>query len=145
MKRAPRLPGPALRRAALGALTLALVAAAACEGAGSYVFTAQRFDASAACLEPYRAVEVVEGPGVAATCPASCLTVGAEVFVTTMCPPLPTIATELAEGDEACVAARAALGTTCGEEPATATDGSAPDGSAPSDLDANAEDAGDGA
>lgn len=149
MPRAPRLPG---RRATWFAVTAALAAAAACESADSYVYTAQRFDAAAACLEPYRAVEVVEGPGVAATCPASCLTVGVEVFVTTMCPPLPTIATELALDDEACVAARGALGTTCGKEPAdtdadaeSADDGAAADGSASPDLDASATDAGDGA
>jgi len=138
------------------ALALALVTIAACEGAESYVYTAQRYDPAGACLEPYAPVEVVEGPGVAATCPETCLTVGTEVYVTTMCPPLPAVAAELAADAEACIAARAVSGVTCGEE-AEPDASSMHDGSAPSDdggadgstqgpdLDATAPDASDGA
>jgi hypothetical protein len=134
----------------------AVAAAAACDAADSYVYTARRYDADAACLHPYHAVEVVEGPGAAATCPETCLTVGNEVFVTTMCPPLPTIATELEANAEACIAARRASSRTCGAEPesdASSTDPDAAvpttdasDSSAPSpstDLDATTPDAGD--
>ena len=149
MKRAPR--SLERRASALAATaTLATIATAACVSADSYVYTAQRFDPAGACLEPYRAVEVVEGPGVAATCEASCLTVGGDVFVTTMCPPLPTVATELASDDAACMAALAALKTTCGEEPGDSADSGAgadgsatADGSALPDLDASGD--GDGA
>lgn len=140
-------------------VTFALVAAlgtiAACEGAESYVYTARRYDPAGACLEPYAPVEVVDGPPVAATCPETCLTVGTDVFVTTMCPPLPAVATELEADAEACVAARAVSGSTCGEEEevdgSTPPDGSAVDAGAAEasaagpDLDASAPDSGDDA
>ena len=144
-----------LRKTSL-VLVLGLAAIAACEGADSYVYTARRYDAAGACLEPYAPVEVVDGPGVAATCPETCLTVGEEVFVTNMCPPLPAIATELQADAEACVAARGVSGSTCGEEPeadasadpdaGSTGDGSTGDASASApDLDATTPDAGDGA
>ena len=132
-------------------LVLALAAIAACEGADSYVYTARRYDPAGACLEPYAPVEVVDGPGVAATCPETCLTVGAEVFVTNMCPPLPDIATELQADAAACIAARGVSGSTCGEEPegdagADPDSGATGDASTPGpDLDATTPDAGDGA
>ncbi|MDF2695530.1 MAG: hypothetical protein K0S65_3913 [Labilithrix sp.] len=134
------------------AVALAVAASVACEAADSYVYTARRYDAARACLELYRPVEVVEGPGVAATCPETCIGVGDDVFLTTMCPPLPTIATELAAEDEGCIAARRVSSVTCGEE--LELDGAAPDdsGNAPDDgappapdLDASAADAEDGA
>ena len=137
-------------------LVLALAAIAACEGADSYVYTARRYDPAGSCLEAYAPVAVVDGPGVAATCPETCLTVGPEVFVTTMCPPLPAIATELQADAEACIAARGVSGSTCGAEPeadaspdpdaAATRDGSTGDASPPGpDLDATTPDAGDGA
>ena len=136
-------------RGLLAATGLSFVlAGAACEGADSYIYTARRHDPARGCLEPYAAVEVVDGPGVAATCPETCLTVGSDVFVTTMCPPLPAIATELQNDDEACVAARRASAVTCGEDDAadgstsTGSDGSGPD--ATTDLDAASSDGGDG-
>lgn len=143
----------------LRTVTLGLVALgatiAACEGAESYIFTARRYDAAGACLEPYAAVEVVDGPGAAATCPETCLTVGTDVFVTTMCPPIPAIATELQADAAACVAARAVSGSTCGAEAdsadpdagaSAAEAGSLDDASGPgSDLDATTPDAADGA
>lgn len=119
-------------------LVVAAGIVAACEEAESYVYTAQRFDAVADCLEPYSPVEVVSGPGAAATCEPACLMVGKDVFVSTMCPPLPAIATELEPDDEACVAALSVLGRTCGVEPSA--DGGA-DGS-PDDDAAPGEDAG---
>ncbi len=128
-------------------LTSALFAA--CGGAESYVYTARRYDPAGACLEPYAPVEVVDGTGAAATCPETCLTVGSDVFVTTMCPPIPAIATELEANADACALARAASASSCGQKP----DGSAPlDGSSSEDagrpaplLDATTPDAGDGA
>lgn len=134
------------------AVALAVAAGVACEAADSYVYTARRYDAARACLAPYRPVEVVEGPGAAATCPETCIGVGDDVFLTTMCPPLPTIATELASDDEGCVAARRVSSVTCDEK--LELDGAAPDdsgnalgdGAAPApDLDASAADAEDGA
>lgn len=144
----------------LRTLTLALVAVgaaiAACEGADSYVFTARRFDPTGACLDPYSPVEVVDGPGAAATCPETCLTVGTEVFVTTMCPPIPAVATELEADAAACIAARAVSGSTCGAEPegdasadpdagASAAEGGSLDDASGPDLDATTQDAADGA
>ena len=140
--------------AALGAIA----ATGACEETASYVYTARRYDPDAACLEPYRPVEVVDGPGAAATCRASCIAVGEDVFVTAMCPPLPLNATELDFDSEVCVAARGASSVTCGEpEEGAGGDGAAPseagateaggggDGAPEPELDAGAADARDGA
>jgi hypothetical protein len=131
-----------------------LAAGVACEKADAYVYSARRYDSARVCLEPYHPVEVVEGPGAAATCPETCIGVGDDVFLTTMCPPLPTIATELPADNEACVAARNASRTTCDEaaelDAAADGDSSTPPeddaGGGPSrDLDATSPDSGDGA
>jgi hypothetical protein len=77
----------------------------ACEEADSYVFTARRYDPDAACLEPYKSIEVVPGGSVSSRCPLSCLTVGSDTFVSTVCPPLPANATALQLDAEACLLA----------------------------------------
>lgn len=91
----------------LAAVTLAAGAAtAACLSEDPrYVYTAQRFDPAAGCLEDYAPVETVPGDTVLSTCPAACLTVDGEVYVSTVCPPLPDIASPLEPSDPACQAA----------------------------------------
>jgi hypothetical protein len=85
----------------------------------SYVYYAQRYDPTGDCLETSRAVEVVNGEGASSACPAMCLTVGADVLVSTVCPPLPAIATELEADAGDCIAALAAAerGGTCDAPP----------------------------
>ncbi len=93
------------RRVVLLLVVVIGAVAFACEEADSYVFTAQRYDPDAGCLEPYKSIEVVPGGSVSSRCPATCLMVGNETFVSTVCPPLPANATALLLDAEACVLA----------------------------------------
>jgi hypothetical protein len=141
----------ALRRRRLPFVSLVAVAVAAaaaalgaCEDASSYVYTAQKYDPAGDCRGAYAPVEVVNGPGASATCQAICMTVGADLYVSTMCPPLPAVATEVAADAAACVAALAAeacddpgeggvgAGEEAGGEDAEA-DGATADDAAPDD------------
>lgn len=83
-------------------------ALASCVSAESYVYTAQRYDPNAKCLESYTAIEVVNGSNAYSACAPTCLRVGGDIFVSTMCPPLPSIATEVPSDESACGAALAA-------------------------------------
>ena len=116
-----------LRLAVLSALV------AACVGEEKYVYSARRYDPDADCLDPYSPVESVPGEGAGSRCPPSCLTTGGDVFVTTMCPPLPAIATAVPGSAEDCKAALAALAArrTCG--------GDTPDAAAGADSGADAD------
>jgi hypothetical protein len=81
----------------------------------SYVYFAQRYDPNGDCLEGFKAVEVVNGSGASSSCPATCMTVGADLLVSTVCPPLPANATEVPADAGDCIAALAAAkrGGTC--------------------------------
>jgi hypothetical protein len=134
-----------------GAATTALLAAAAteaCIATDSYVYSAQRYDPTADCVTASKSIEVVNGPGASAVCPATCLMVGDNLYVSTLCPPLPTIATAVDEDAGACIAALAAVasGGTCdlpadgGASEADADAGdAAPDEDADADADADAD------
>ena len=123
---------------------------ASCLSTESYVYYAQKYDPAGDCLESSRAVEVVNGSGVSSTCPAMCLTVGTDTLVSTVCPPMPTIATTLEPDAGDCIAALAAAkrGGTC-DAPADAgaAEGDADsgkqetDGGSDPDADADAADA----
>lgn len=104
----------------------------------SYVYSAQRYDPTGDCLESYTAVELVNGTGASSACPAACLTVGADLFVSTVCPPLPTIATAVPPDAGDCIAALAAAkrGGTC-DAPAEAD--ASEDATPDADLDSGAE------
>jgi hypothetical protein len=106
-----RLTLPSLPRLAL----LALAAIAACEGAQVYVYSAQKYDPAADCVATYAPVETVSGSGTSSTCPPMCLSVGSDIFVSTMCPPFPSIATPVPPDAGPCIAALAAAesGGTC--------------------------------
>ncbi len=136
-----RLSPPRRRPLAALALATAAVAAAAgiaCESPESYVFSARRFDEAGQCLEPYVPIEVVAGPGASARCALRCLSVGTETYVSALCPPLPTNATELPTDDEACKAALAVAEVTCGDGD-SGPDTDAPDAGADATKDGTTE------
>ena len=152
-----------MKRAPLALCTLALVAAAAfvacLDEEARYVYTAQKYDPSLGCLEDYAPVEAVRGDGVGSFCPVTCLSANANVYLSTVCPPMPPNATALDAASPECQAALDAsrLEASCSApaEPegdgggADADDGEAPDAGedAPADLDTgapDAKDAGDG-
>jgi hypothetical protein len=68
--------------------------AASCEDQPSYVYSAQKYDPTNACLSSYSPIEVVNGPTSNATCAPACITVNGDTYVSTQCPPLPAIASE---------------------------------------------------
>ncbi len=117
--------------AACGAALLA-----SCLRTESYVYFAQRYEPTNDCLEKYSPVEVVNGAG-AGSCAAMCMTVGADLFVSKVCPPLPAIATEVPADAGDCIAALKAAkrGGTCDAPP---------DGGADADADAEADAGSDG-
>jgi hypothetical protein len=118
-------------------LVAALAVAAACLSTQSYVYFAQKYDPTNDCLESYKPVEVVNGPGAGFKCEETCMTVGADLLVSTVCPPLPAIATEVPADAGDCIAALKAAkrGGTCdappdGGEDADKDTGAETDGSA---------------
>ena len=86
-----------------------------CLSPASYVYTAQKYDPTNDCVNGYTPIEVVKGSGASANCPAACLMVGADLYVSTLCPPLPDIATAVDSDAGTCIAALAAAasGGTC--------------------------------
>jgi hypothetical protein len=113
------------RATALAAVCLVAGAAAAavsCLTVESYVYSAQAYDPTADCVHAYAPVELVTGSGASSVCPRTCLTVGDDLYVSTMCPPLPTIATAVPGNDPDCIAAVAAAGRGTCEAPADAGD-----------------------
>lgn len=139
----PSLPSLALVTAALAAAAAGV--GVACEDAQSYVYTAQKYDPTAGCLAAYTPVELVNGSGASSTCPATCLTVGDDLFVSTMCPPLPAIATAVPDDAGTCIPALAAAkrGGTCDEPAEGGADEDAADPDAATDPDAAEPDASD--
>jgi hypothetical protein len=131
----------------LGGGVAATTGLASCLSADSYVYSAQLYDPTADCVHVSKAVEVVNGSGASANCPAVCLTVGEDLYVSTLCPPLPTIASAVDRDAGPCIAALAALasGGTC-ETPIVAEGGADADaaddaGDEDADTDAEAPDA----
>jgi len=117
-----------------------------CIATDSYVYTAQKYDPTNDCVNGYKPVEVVKGSGASATCPPMCLMVGADLYVSTLCPPLPDIATAVDSDAGTCPAALAAAasGGTCDNPVASEAgtdDGGAEGGDQDADTDAEAPDA----
>lgn len=146
-----------MKRAALALCSLALLAAAfaAClDEDPRYVYTAQKYDPALGCLEDYAPVEVVPGESVSSVCAPTCLTANGEVYLSTVCPPVPAIATELDAASPECQGALDAsrLEASCSASEEEEGDGGEPDGGeaadagvdAPADLDTGAPDAADG-
>jgi hypothetical protein len=96
-----------MRRAlyALAAGSAAVLAFVACEDDSRYVYTARKYDAVNGCLTDYKSIETVPGRGVSVRCPLACLTVDDAVYVSPVCPPLPSNAEALDESDPQCQAA----------------------------------------
>jgi hypothetical protein len=86
----------------------------ACVRTEAYLYSAQKYDPAADCVTGYESVELVNGTGASSQCEPSCLSVNGELYVSTMCPPLPTIATEVPVDSGACVAALAAAAREAG-------------------------------
>ena len=79
---------------------------AACSDTGPRVYTAQPYDADAACLGEYEAIGLVEADELPANCEPTCLSVSETVYVTTLCAPYPDLATPLTAAEsEDCAAA----------------------------------------
>jgi hypothetical protein len=99
--------------AAAVAAALGVVTVIACDDVESYLYSAQKYDPANACVEAYAPVEIVNGSGANATCPGTCFSIGGVVYVTSVCPPLPPSAEELARDSGECLAAVGAA--PCGE------------------------------
>jgi hypothetical protein len=99
----------------LSFMALVVGALASCEDAQTYVYSAQKYDPMGNCVNDYTSVEIVNGSGASSKCKPICLTVGSDLYVSTMCPPLPAIATEAQADAGNCIAAVAAQasGRTC--------------------------------
>jgi len=89
----------------------AAAALASCISTDSYVYTAQKYDPDNDCVNGYAAVEVVKGSGASADCAPLCLMVGADLYVSTLCPPLPDIASAVDSDAGPCIAAKKAQAT----------------------------------
>lgn len=96
-----------MNRLVLALLALAgiVVAIVACDDNPRYVYTAQRYDSRRGCLEDFRGVETIPGDSVSVRCGQTCFTVGDDLYISPVCPPLPDNATELEQSDEECQAA----------------------------------------
>lgn len=110
----------------LAACAVALAPMVACE-VPFYVYSARPWNAADACVEPYVPLDRVDGEGAGSSCPAVCLSVGRQLYVSTVCPPLPPSATEVAATDPACRAALDALNRdrVCGGPAEGGVDGAA--------------------
>jgi hypothetical protein len=96
----------------------------ACDDDPRYVYTAQRYDEAAGCLEEYSAIEVVPGDSVSVRCPPACLSVGDDLYVSPVCPPLPDNAVAVDPSDPTCAAAlEAARSATLCDAPEEEQDG----------------------
>jgi hypothetical protein len=100
-----------LAAAAMASTALAALGGASCIATDSYVYSAQKYDPTADCVTGSKGIEVLHGSGASANCPATCLTVGEDLYVSTLCPPLPTIATAVDADAGTCIAALAAAAT----------------------------------
>jgi hypothetical protein len=117
-------------------------AAAACDDGYHYVYTAQRWNDASGCLEDYTPIEVVPGDGVSSNCPALCLTVGEDLYVSTVCPPLPSNATAADPQTSPCKEALAAAAKEISCSAGDASDGDASDDGASDDGAGDEGDAG---
>lgn len=87
-------------------LAAATLLPAACSDTGPRVYTAQPYDADAACLGEYEAIGLVEADELPANCAHTCLSVSETVYISTLCPPYPDQATPLTAAEsEDCAAA----------------------------------------
>lgn len=105
---------------------LGLVAAAACDAADVYIYTARKVEAT--CLDPYEAIDQIDGDGAKATCAPTCFTLDDDTYVSTVCPPLPANAVPIPATDPACIAASRWLDAACGDDAGAAVLDASDDG-----------------
>jgi hypothetical protein len=94
--------------ALLGVMAGLAALALGCDESGPRVYTAQRHAVEDGCLETYAPIGLVEAEALSALCPPVCLSLGEDLFVSTLCPPYPAEASLEPEDAEACAAALAA-------------------------------------
>jgi hypothetical protein len=94
--------------ALLGGAVCLFVLAPACDEFGPRVYTAQRHAVDPGCLEAYAPIGLVEAQAVSALCEPVCLSLGEDLYVSTLCPPYPAEASVEPEDSEGCTAALAA-------------------------------------
>jgi hypothetical protein len=63
----------------------------ACDSAQSHIYAARIFEVDRDCLDAYGAVDVVSGGEVPSTCPVVCLSNAGITYVSTVCPPYPSL------------------------------------------------------
>ncbi len=90
---------------ALLGITAWLGALAGCDESGPRVYTAQRHAVEAGCLEAYAPIGLVEAEALSALCAPVCLSLGEDLYVSTLCPPYPAEASIEPEDSEGCTAA----------------------------------------
>ena len=101
-------------RAVIAGLAALGLVAAACGDDDHYVYSARRYDALHACLDPYKSIDLIAGDAISSKCAPACFRLGNELYTSTVCPPLPTGATPIDGADPQCVAANALYQQTCG-------------------------------
>ncbi len=106
----------------VGAMAAGLFAALASVGACAerevYIYSAARYDEAADCIAPYSSLETIEGEGASVRCSPKCISFEDELYVSTVCPPVPTGAELVPPEDPTCAAALRAFnrdGGACSE------------------------------
>jgi hypothetical protein len=102
------------------AALLLLCASAACEEAGPRVYTAQRYDANAGCLEEYAPLGLVQATELGATCAPVCLRLQDELYTSSVCAPYPVEASVESGADSPGCQAALAAESSCADVPADA-------------------------
>lgn len=114
-----------MRAPVLGScLAVLALASSSCEEYGPRIYTARLYRVGARCLEPYMPIGVVQAGQLQGGC-AQCLALDSELYVSTLCPPLPARADAQQPNAPVCALALAALAAqaTCGASDAGADGG----------------------
>lgn len=95
-----------------------------CDESGPRVYTAQPYSDEGGCVGDYVPVGLVYGGDLASTCDPVCFTLAGQLYVSTVCQPLPNDAVVAADASD-CPAALDAVdaGTFCGQMAASGDDG----------------------
>lgn len=97
---------PVLKRTRWLALVAGWLLASACDDTVPSVYTARAYEPAGNCLDDYSSVGLVDNARLSALCPPTCLQVGADLYVSTVCGPYPDEATVVLPMDsQDCVAA----------------------------------------
>ena len=117
------MPSSTLKRLFVAVVSVCVSLNACADGPQSHVYVAYLYEPASACLDPSTTIAILGTPNGSLTCEATCLVenappaVGSEkVYVSTMCPPYPSLFTDTTGTDPACVDALAAYtaGAVCG-------------------------------